>query len=128
MSLDIKLHTSSILNDYLFVTGRNGHESMISPQEYLMFRQQAIEEIRQGIFQNNTQSVHTDTTKENKETADGTPVPESTKPQIPSVSSEQTENPISASKEKGKITSITQKKSSTTSAEKMLAQMRLVEG
>lgn len=49
MSINIGLHTNSIVDDYLTATGKTDSKSLLSPQEYLLFRQQAVAEMKQGI-------------------------------------------------------------------------------
>lgn len=51
--MELNIITNQIAIDYLSFTGRDiQHKNLITPQEYLMFREQAIKELQSGIVSN----------------------------------------------------------------------------
>ena len=131
MSLNIGLHTNEIVNDYLAATGRNEYKTLISPQEYLLFRQQAIEEAKQGICRGaNTAHVQNrqDEQDSTKNLSEAT-LAKKTENKPNNSPKEDCEIPVVAKTPNDKkIIPITQKTKTTTHEAQMLAIMQAIDG
>jgi len=126
--------TNSIADAYLSYCGRDSNsKAFLSPQEYLMFRSQAMEELKYGLHQGKAEDLQKEEPSgTNQITAPKETVNENKAAQAPTVSYEKEDNTAGSEPERKETPGIiqipTKKTSAKTEDDKLLAFIQRFEG